>query len=124
MNNFEFFNPVKLVFGNGESKNIGKYADGLGKTALIVSYTKVDFYGDLFDKIEASLASVGIKSYKFFGATANPKISEALAGIEEAKRVGADLLIAVGGGSVMDLTKIIAAGVKYGSMVNASEKRI
>ena len=113
MNNFEFYNPVKLVFGNGESKNIGKYAQGLGKTALIVSYTKVDFYGDLFDRIKADLASVGIKAYTFFGATANPKISEALAGIEAVKRVGADLLIGVGGGSVMDLTKVIAAGVKY-----------
>jgi len=113
MNNFEFYNPVKLVFGNGESKKVGEYAKGIGKTALIVSYTKVDFYGDLFDKIKASLDSVGIKSYTFFGATANPKISEALAGVAEAKRVGADLLIAVGGGSVMDLTKIIAAGVKY-----------
>lgn len=113
MNNFEFYNPVKLVFGNGESKNIGKYAEKLGKTALIVSYTKVDFYGDLFDRLKDELASVGITAHTFFGATANPKISEAIAGIDAAKQVGADLLIGVGGGSVMDLTKIIAAGVKY-----------
>lgn len=113
MNNFEFYNPVKLVFGNGESKKIGQYAKGLGKCALIVSYSKVDFYGDLFDTVKASLKENGIESHTFFGATANPKLSEAILGIEAARSVGADMLIGVGGGSVMDLTKIIAAGVKY-----------
>jgi len=113
MNNFEFYNPVKLVFGDGEHKKIGEYADGLGKCALIVSYTGVDFYGDLFEEIKTSLAACGIKAHTFFGATANPKISEAVAGIAVAKDIGADFLIGVGGGSVMDLTKIIAAGVKY-----------
>lgn len=113
MNNFEFYNPVKLVFGNGESNKVGAYAKGLGKCALIVSYTQVDFYGDLFDRIRSSLAEAGIESHTYFGATANPKISEALGGISEAKRVGADIMIGVGGGSVMDLTKVIAAGVKY-----------
>ncbi len=113
MNNFEFYNPVKIVFGNGESKKIGEYAKDYGTCALIVSYTQVDFYGNLFDKIKESLESNGIKSYVYFGATANPKISEAIKGIEIAKRVNADVLIGVGGGSVMDLTKIIAAGVKY-----------
>lgn len=113
MNNFEFFNPVKLVFGKGEADKIGIYAKEYGKCALIVSYTKVDFYGDLFDRIRASLSEAGICSHTYFGATANPKISEAIAGVEEARRVGADLLIGVGGGSVMDLTKVIAAGVLY-----------
>lgn len=113
MNNFEFFNPVKLVFGNGESEKLGEYCRGMGEYALIVSYKQVDFYGDLFERISASLAAQGIKVYTYFGATANPKISEALAGIQKAKEVNADFLIGVGGGSVMDLTKVIAAGVKY-----------
>jgi hypothetical protein len=113
MNNFEFYNPVKLVFGKGEAERVGEYAKGLGKVALIVSYREVGFYGDLFDRLKASLDANGIKSYTYFGATANPKISEAIAGVDEAKRVGAELLIGVGGGSVMDLTKVIAAGVKY-----------
>ena len=113
MNNFEFYNPVKLVFGNGESEKIGVYAKGIGTCALIVSYSNVDFYGDLFEKIAGFLSAEGIESHTFFGATANPKITEAIAGVEKAKAVGADMLIGVGGGSVMDLTKIIAAGVKY-----------
>ena len=52
MNNFEFYNPVKLVFGNGESSKIGEYAKGIGSCALIVSYKNVEFYGDLFEKIK------------------------------------------------------------------------
>ena len=113
MNDFEFYNPVKLVFGNGEVKRIGELVKGIGKIALIVSYKNVDFCKDVINSIKEHLAAEGIRSYSFFGATANPKISEAVAGIEEAKRVEADLLIGVGGGSVMDLTKVIAAGVKY-----------
>lgn len=113
MNNFEFYNPVKLVFGSNQTEKIGEYAKDYGKCALIVTYTKTEFYKDLFERIEASLAENKIESHIFFGATANPKISEAVAGIKKAKEIGADLLIAVGGGSVMDLTKVIAAGVKY-----------
>ena len=113
MNNFECYNPVRLVFGNGEAERLGAHATGLGKKALIVSYANVEFYGDLFERLAASLGKEGIKSYTYFGATANPKISEAVRGIERAREIGADLLIGVGGGSVMDLTKVIAAGVKY-----------
>ncbi|MBQ8837534.1 MAG: iron-containing alcohol dehydrogenase [Clostridia bacterium] len=104
---------MKLIFGKGEVASVGVHANGLGKRALIVSYAKVDFYGDLFDRIQKSLSENGIESFVFFGATANPKISEALAGIEKAKGLNVDMLVGVGGGSVMDLTKVIAAGVKY-----------
>ena len=113
MNNFEFYNPVKLIFGKGEIKSIGNHASDLGKRALIVSYKKVDFYGDLFEKLRGYLYEKGIESTLYFGATANPKISEAIKGIEAAKDFGADLVIGVGGGSVMDLSKVISAGVKY-----------
>lgn len=110
---FEFFNPVKLVFGSGEVSRIGELANGIGKKALIVSYTETGFYGDLFERIHTSLAQVGIESVDFFGATANPKLSEAKAGIAKAKENQVDFVIGVGGGSVMDLSKVIAAGVLY-----------
>lgn len=113
MNNFEFYNPVKLVFGPGEVSRIGAEAKAYGKRALVVSYTNVEFYGDLFDRIQSSLNACGIAAVNYFGATANPKICEAKAGVELGKREGVDMVIGVGGGSAMDLAKIIAAGILY-----------
>lgn len=113
MNNFEFYNPVKVIFGKDERNNIGQYAAQIGKRALIVSYTVVDFYGDLFSRMQENLAKHGVESCIYLGATANPKISEAVRGIEQAKAFGADFIIGVGGGSAMDLSKVIAAGVRY-----------
>lgn len=113
MNNFEFYNPVKIIFGAGEVKRIGEAAKDYGKKALIVSYSVVDFYGDLFERIHASLQEKGVEYVDYFAATANPKISEARGGVALGKKEGVDLVIGVGGGSAMDLAKVIAAGILY-----------
>lgn len=113
MNNFEFYNPVKIIFGAGEVKRIGEAAKDYGKKALIVSYSVVDFYGDLFERIHASLQEKGVEYVDYFAATANPKISEAKGGVALGKKESVDLVIGVGGGSAMDLAKVIAAGILY-----------
>ncbi|MEA5011957.1 MAG: iron-containing alcohol dehydrogenase [Angelakisella sp.] len=113
MNNFEFYNPVKIIFGAGEVSRIGKVAKSYGKKALIVSYKVVDFYGDLFDRIHSCLAENGVEYVDCFVATANPKISEAQDGVRLGTEEGVDLVIGVGGGSAMDLSKVIAAGILY-----------
>ncbi len=113
MNNFELYNPVQVVFGPGEVSRIGEKSKGIGTKALIVTYKEVGFYGDLFDRIHKSLEEQGIGCVDYLGATANPKISEAKAGIAVGKEAGVDFIIGVGGGSAMDLAKVIAAGMKY-----------
>lgn len=113
MNNFEFYNPVKVIFGAGEVNRIGEAAAPWGKKALIVSYDKVDFYGDLFQRIHASLKEHGVDSVDHFAATANPLISQAVSGVALGKKEGVDMVIGVGGGSAMDLAKVIAAGILY-----------
>ena len=113
MNNFEFYNPVRIVFGAGEVKRIGEIASQYGKRALIVSYAVVDFYGDLFDRIHAALKEKGMTWVDCFVATANPKISEARRAVALGKQEKVDLVIGVGGGSAMDLSKVAAAGVLY-----------
>lgn len=113
MNNFEFFNPVKVVFGAGEVSKIGIETKQYGCKALIVSYKEVGFYGDLFERIQKSLEKEGLDSITYFGATANPKICEAKEGIRIGKEANVDVVIGVGGGSAMDLAKIIAAGILY-----------
>lgn len=113
MNSFEFFNPVKIIYGRGEVARVGELAREYGKKALIVTYSETGFFGDLFDRIHKSLSGSGVMYADCPEATANPKISEAERGIALGKREGADLVIGVGGGSAMDLAKIIAAGMVY-----------
>ncbi|MDR1801723.1 MAG: iron-containing alcohol dehydrogenase [Lachnospiraceae bacterium] len=113
MNSFEFYNPVKIVFGVGSVEQIGIEVSKYGKKALIVSYDDVSFYGDLFDRIHVKLRENGVAYADYFGATANPKISEAVKGIELGKKEEVDTVIGVGGGSAMDLSKVIAAGILY-----------
>lgn len=113
MNKFEFYNPVKLVYGSGEVEKIGDYVKDYGKKALIVTYTEIGFYGNLFHRIHKSLAKNNIEYVDYLGATANPKISEAIKGVELGKKDNVDVVIGVGGGSAMDLAKVIAAGILY-----------
>jgi len=71
MNHFEFYNPVRIVFGAGEVSRIGELASLLGKRALIVSYNQVDFYGDLFERIHARLEAFGMRYMDCFTAASH-----------------------------------------------------
>lgn len=113
MNNFECYNPVKLIFGAGEVCRIGEQAKEYGTRALIVSYQDVSFYGNLFDRIHERLHEDGLTWVDYFAATANPKISEAVGGVTLGREERVDVVIGVGGGSAMDLAKVIAAGILY-----------
>ena len=81
MQSFEFYNPVKILFGPGQVSRIGEVSAQYGKKALIVSYQKIDFYGDLFDRIQKSLSENGVASVTHFAATPNPMISQAVSGV-------------------------------------------
>ncbi|MEA5016338.1 MAG: iron-containing alcohol dehydrogenase [Candidatus Limiplasma sp.] len=113
MNSFEFFNPVKVIFGAGEVARVGSEAAKLGRKALLVSYEDVSFYGGLPQRIRGWLGEHGVACVDAFLATANPTIAQARAGIEAGRREKVDLVIGLGGGSAMDLAKVIAAGILY-----------
>ena len=113
MNNFELLNPVKVIYGIGETSRIGEQTKEYGTKALIVSYENISFYGDLFDRIHTSLKENGVDYIDYLGATPNPKICEAEVGISLGKKEQVDVVIAVGGGSAMDLAKVISAGILY-----------
>lgn len=113
MNSFEFYNPVKIIYGAGEVNRIGSETALYGKKALIISYDEVSFYGDLFERIHDSLREQNTDYIDCYVATANPKISEARRAIDLGKKVKVDVVIGVGGGSVMDLSKVVAAGILY-----------
>jgi len=113
MNNFDFYNPVNVVFGEGVLESLGDKAKPYGKKAVLVSYTDVSFFGDLFDILHNSLTASGIEYKDYLAVEANPTISQAKDGIKLCEEFGADMIIGVGGGSAMDCAKVIAAGVKY-----------
>jgi alcohol dehydrogenase YqhD (iron-dependent ADH family) len=113
MEKFEFYNPVRVVFGPGELKRVGPEAKALGQTALLVSYREPGPLREVLGRIEKILAAEGVKAVPFYGVSANPTIQQVEEGVQKAKAEGAELVIGVGGGSAMDAAKAIAAGVLY-----------
>ena len=113
MQNFELYNPVRVVFGTGESKNIAKHVKSLGKKALIISYDDITFLESLLSDIETKLVDIGIEIITFYRIKANPLLCHIQEAIEICRKNEVDFCIGVGGGSVMDSTKVIAAGVLF-----------
>lgn len=113
MQRFELYNPVRVIFGVGESKKIAEYVKPLGKKAMIVSYEEHSFFKDLLSDTEVALENAGIEVVKFYYIQANPLMSHIKKAAEICKKESVDFCVAIGGGSVMDSTKVIAASVFY-----------
>lgn len=113
MNNFEFYNPVHIIFGIGEIDRIGQEASKLGKKALLVTYTDHAPFSGMIKSITECLEAADVDVSPFFGISPNPKLSEVVRGVQTCKETGADFVIGLGGGSAMDAAKLIAAGVFY-----------
>jgi alcohol dehydrogenase YqhD (iron-dependent ADH family) len=113
MQNFTFHNPVKVIFGAGEIKQLGAEAKALGARALVVSYKDHAFLQATLDAACSLLQASGVSAVPFYGASANPTLDEVEAGVRLARAERVDLVIGIGGGSVMDTAKLVAAGVRY-----------
>ncbi|MBR7098730.1 MAG: iron-containing alcohol dehydrogenase [Clostridia bacterium] len=113
MFDFEYYNPVNVLFGVGKVSEIGQVTARYGKRALLVSYSDTSFFKNLIGQIHESLASEGVVCVDYFAVTANPFLSQARAGAELCKKEKIDVVIGLGGGSVMDCAKAIAAGAVY-----------
>jgi alcohol dehydrogenase YqhD (iron-dependent ADH family) len=112
MQNFVFQNPTKIIFGKGQIKKIGQETGRYGKKALLVYGMKSIIKNGIYDQVTASLKEAGIAYVDFPGVKSNPVLSHVASGIDLARREGVDVVLAVGGGSVIDSAKAIAAGVK------------
>lgn len=113
MDNFIFHNPVRLIFGKGQLAELKNEVPKYGKKVLLVYGGGSIKRNGLYDKVTSLLKEVGAEVYELAGVEPNPRVSTARKGIEICKTEGIDLLLAVGGGSVIDCTKLIAAGSKY-----------
>lgn len=114
MVNFTFHNPTKIEFGKGKEKQIGEYiaADGIKKVLLAYGSERIKKEG-LFDTVTASLLANGIEYIELGGIVSNPLLSKVYEGIEIAKAHKVEAILSVGGGSVLDSSKAIAAGALY-----------
>ncbi|MEI7616618.1 MAG: iron-containing alcohol dehydrogenase [Actinomycetota bacterium] len=111
---FEYCVPTKIVFGEGTINRLGEVTSSFGKKALLVTYDEklIKSLG-FFDKALNSLKEAGIEVLFLFGVKSNPTVEHVRAGIEIAKAQKPDVLIALGGGSVIDSVKAMAIGAFY-----------
>lgn len=99
--------PTRIVFGEGAVARIAEDAAPLGaKRALIVTDEGVKAAG-LVDVVESALESGGVACAVFTGVSSNPLESEVLSGADAYRQHGADLVVSVGGGSPIDVGKLI-----------------
>ncbi len=113
MDNFTYNNPVKLIFGKGQVENLKNEVPRYGKKILLVYGGGSIKRNGLYDQVTGLLQEADITFFELSGVEPNPRISTVRKGIEICKKEGIEFLLAVGGGSVIDCTKTIAAGAKY-----------
>ncbi|WML45863.1 iron-containing alcohol dehydrogenase [Neobacillus sp. PS3-40] len=113
MDNFTFWNPTKLIFGKNQLEQLKAEIPQYGKKVLLVFGGGSIKQSGLFDKVIQNLNEIDVQLFELPGVEPNPRIATARKGIEICKKEGIDFILAVGGGSVIDCTKLIAAGSKY-----------
>ena len=110
MQNFVFYNPTKIIFGRNTMPDIGPETSRLGRRGLLVYGLSSIQQNGLYTKVTQSLIDAGVTVIEHGGVQSNPLLSHVQAGIVKAKENNVDVIIAVGGGSVLDSAKAIAAG--------------
>ena len=110
MNNFIYHNPTKLVFGKGQIARLPKLIPAGKRIMLTFGGGSVKRNG-VYDQVVAALE--GRDLVEFWGIEANPSVETLREAIALGKERKVDFLLAVGGGSVIDGTKLIAAGLLY-----------
>ena len=106
--NFNYYLPVNVIFGCGKSAQAGEITKPYGTKALIVTGRSSAKKSGLYDKVNDSLKAAGIDSVLFDKVAQNPLTTTAIEGAEFAKANDCDVVVAIGGGSIMDCAKAIA----------------
>ena len=110
MDNFRYYAPTEVIFGKSSEDKTGETAAKYGKKALIVYGKGSVIKSGLLDRVHKSLDDAGLAYEDFGGAKPNPTLEHAREGVKAACEFGADMIIAVGGGSAIDTAKAIAHG--------------
>ena len=111
LGNFTYCNPTKLYFGKGAVKNIGEELKKYGKNVVLVYGNGSIKKNGIYDEVVKILAECGKTVSEIAGVMPNPTVDKLYEGVEIARKAKADLLLAVGGGSVCDYAKAVAVSV-------------
>ena len=113
MKDFEFAFPPKVVFGKDAHKRIGEFAIQYGSRAMLLYGSERIKRNGLLPDIIARLTELEIQVIEFGDIEENPTLAKAEEGCRLARTENIDMLIAIGGGSVIDTAKAISVGVHY-----------
>ncbi|MBQ4612630.1 MAG: iron-containing alcohol dehydrogenase [Clostridia bacterium] len=114
MRNFTYYTPTKVFFGKDTHKQIGQIVEDYGFRKIMVQYGKGSVKATgLYDEVMASLAAHGIEVVECGGVQPNPTLDFVHEAIRIARETEVEMILAVGGGSVIDSCKSTAAGVPY-----------
>lgn len=110
MNDFMYYNPVRVHFGREAMAELPGELEKFGKNVLLVYGGGSIKRTGLYDRILADLRAAGKNVFELSGVMPNPRTEKVYEGIEICRREKIDLLLAVGGGSTIDCAKAVAVG--------------
>ena len=111
MQSFTFYSPTEVVFGKDSELKTAQEIKKYGGSRVLVVYGGGSVVkSGLLERIEQLLTKEGLPYEVLGGVKPNPLLSFAKSGVEKAKKFGADFILAIGGGSVIDTAKGIALG--------------
>lgn len=114
MDNFSFYAPTFFEFGKDAELKTGSLVRRFSGTKVLIHYGGGSVVrSGLLDRVKASLEAEGIPYVELGGVKPNPRSGLVYEGIELCRKEGVDFILAVGGGSTIDSSKAIAAGVLY-----------
>ncbi|MFH1267704.1 MAG: iron-containing alcohol dehydrogenase, partial [Planctomycetota bacterium] len=109
LRNWMFQLPTRIEFGRGDLRKLGEIAGEFGKSAFLVGYDDRAGLEATYARATQALRDAGMTVTEFFHVPPDPEAELALEGARRLKHAGADVVIGLGGGSVIDAAKGIAA---------------
>ena len=111
MNDFVFQNKTKIYFGKDQLTHLGEEAAAFGKKVLLVYGSGYIKRIGLYDKVIDVLTKAGMTLSELGGVEPNPRHTTVNKGVKICREEGIDVILAVGGGSTIDASKVMAASV-------------